>query len=336
MNQLESFKSGMLFNTKGMPGREGLGRWQDLVYEVAPMELDIQLIGGKKKDHSLFAAHASAQITGNVGIFSSTISHDCPLRATRNHEQISRARTEGIGLYLQDTGSGPEIRYRGKNGQRLASSEWILLNTSDNYQITFGAGKITGHMLFFPAGMLEGLCLNSDAFGIRMSANRPLNRLVASYIRTLAGTNQPIASAGTGEAMARNLVELIAIAANDKPDIRDSYHKGLASGILEQLTHYLDAHFQKPGLSPEDAAAAAGITSRHVHRILERADTTFSEQLFTRRLRHAHYLLTDTACRHTITDIAYDCGFSNPAHFCRKYREMYGRTPSETRNFQQS
>ncbi|MDE6367782.1 MAG: helix-turn-helix domain-containing protein, partial [Muribaculaceae bacterium] len=47
------------------------------------------------------------------------------------------------------------------------------------------------------------------------------------------------------------------------------------------------------------------------------------------RLKQAQLLLKTT--EKTISEIAYETGFSTPAYFTRCYRESFGETPSETR-----
>lgn len=47
------------------------------------------------------------------------------------------------------------------------------------------------------------------------------------------------------------------------------------------------------------------------------------------RLRYARWMLVNTARR--ITDIAYECGFADSAHFIRVFREAYGVTPGKLR-----
>lgn len=48
------------------------------------------------------------------------------------------------------------------------------------------------------------------------------------------------------------------------------------------------------------------------------------------RLKQGNLLLTTT--EKTISEIAYEIGFSTPAYFTKCYREAYGETPTETRN----
>ncbi|MDE5894827.1 MAG: helix-turn-helix domain-containing protein, partial [Muribaculum intestinale] len=48
------------------------------------------------------------------------------------------------------------------------------------------------------------------------------------------------------------------------------------------------------------------------------------------RLKHGHNLIVSTD--KTISEIAYETGFSTPAYFTKCYRDAYGETPTEVRN----
>lgn len=48
------------------------------------------------------------------------------------------------------------------------------------------------------------------------------------------------------------------------------------------------------------------------------------------RLKQARTLLTGT--ERTVSEIAYEVGFSNPAYFTKCYREAFGETPTELRD----
>lgn len=80
-------------------------------------------------------------------------------------------------------------------------------------------------------------------------------------------------------------------------------------------------------------AGQLGISSRQLERLfqvaLEMRPAQYYRQL---RLRHAHWLLTNT--RASITEIAIDTGFSDCAHFSRHFRSVFQRSPSASRQDQ--
>ncbi|WP_459625520.1 GlxA family transcriptional regulator [Burkholderia sp. 3C] len=77
-------------------------------------------------------------------------------------------------------------------------------------------------------------------------------------------------------------------------------------------------------------ARMTGSSVRHLERAFA-AEMRCSPNEFYRRmrLRYARWMLVNTTRR--ITDIAYECGFSDSAHFIRVFREAYGVTPGKLR-----
>jgi AraC-like DNA-binding protein len=58
-------------------------------------------------------------------------------------------------------------------------------------------------------------------------------------------------------------------------------------------------------------------------------NTTPGKWLIEKKLAHAKRLLVQTD--KTITNVAYDSGFENTAHFCRLFKQKTGITPMEYR-----
>jgi AraC-like DNA-binding protein len=79
-------------------------------------------------------------------------------------------------------------------------------------------------------------------------------------------------------------------------------------------------------------ARAHGISLRYLHAIYSANGTSFGRELIRFRLEHARRLLLDPAEQgHSIDDIAWQCGFSDPSHFRRRFRDFYGVPPSAMR-----
>ncbi|MBN3763696.1 GlxA family transcriptional regulator [Burkholderia sp. Ac-20365] len=77
-------------------------------------------------------------------------------------------------------------------------------------------------------------------------------------------------------------------------------------------------------------AKMIGTSVRNLERaFMAEMDTSPNEFYRRMRLRYARWLLVNTARK--ITDIAYECGFADSAHFIRVFREAYGVTPGKLR-----
>ena len=100
---------------------------------------------------------------------------------------------------------------------------------------------------------------------------------------------------------------------------------------LRKVMDYLRNHLAD-NVKVEDAAKAAGISSRTLGRQFSEAGTTFSEYLSYQRIISALELMADKT--KTLKEVAYDTGFSTPANFNRAFKQVMGVAPSEMRRRQ--
>jgi AraC-like DNA-binding protein len=93
---------------------------------------------------------------------------------------------------------------------------------------------------------------------------------------------------------------------------------------------FIEANWHRP-LQIEDLSAVSGVSARTLFKAFrEVRGTTPMAFLKMVRLRRARELLAsgDPAC--SVTAVAFRCGFGNPGHFARYYREVFGELPSQT------
>lgn len=82
--------------------------------------------------------------------------------------------------------------------------------------------------------------------------------------------------------------------------------------------------------SVEEIARRLGIGAWELNRAFQRqANESPSAAYRTMRLAHGHWLLLNTS--RTITEIAFECGFSDAAHFSRWFKRAYQSPPSKFR-----
>lgn len=101
----------------------------------------------------------------------------------------------------------------------------------------------------------------------------------------------------------------------------------------EFYNHFLKIFKERMGdasLSVDSLAGEMGLERSQFYRKLK-AITNYSPVELIRRLRlnHAKMLLVQSEM--TVSQIAYETGFSSPAYFTKCFREAFGETPTETR-----
>jgi AraC-like DNA-binding protein len=107
------------------------------------------------------------------------------------------------------------------------------------------------------------------------------------------------------------------------------------SGVLFQLvSNHIERNFRNPQLGVAEIAAVHGISPRYVHKLFEQhgPGQTLTEYVIECRLEWAVRRLADPRARHaTVTDTAYEAGFSDLTHFYRAFRQRYGAAPGKFR-----
>ncbi|MBJ8341961.1 helix-turn-helix domain-containing protein [Antrihabitans sp. YC3-6] len=85
-------------------------------------------------------------------------------------------------------------------------------------------------------------------------------------------------------------------------------------------------------LSAETIAAAHNISVRYLYKITANAEFTLAQWITNQRLLAARAELANpTSAYRSVAMIARTWGFTNPAHFSRRFRDAFGSTPREWR-----
>ena len=79
-----------------------------------------------------------------------------------------------------------------------------------------------------------------------------------------------------------------------------------------------------------------GLQPYQIQRAFKSFGTTATKYLLTKRLETARHLLSENALSKNpmlISTIAYRCGFSDISYFNRRFKEVFGTTPSRAITF---
>jgi len=83
-------------------------------------------------------------------------------------------------------------------------------------------------------------------------------------------------------------------------------------------------------VSLPELALVAGMSNRQFQRLFSRELGQSPARFYLElRLKHAQMLLQRSMG--SILDVALECGFSEPSHFTRQYRKLFGETPGQAR-----
>ncbi len=103
------------------------------------------------------------------------------------------------------------------------------------------------------------------------------------------------------------------------------------NNFYHRFIEIFTAEMGNPDLNVDAIAQRMGLERSQFYRKIK-ALTNFSPVELIRNLRLKQGRKLITSSEKTVSEIAYEIGFSTPAYFTKCYREAFGETPSETRS----
>jgi len=101
------------------------------------------------------------------------------------------------------------------------------------------------------------------------------------------------------------------------------------AALRRRILRAIELRLGDPRLNLVRLAAAEGVSARAVQKLLDEDALTFSQYLRHRRLARAAETLADPRQSEVpVGEIGFRCGFTDPAHFSRAFRQHHGVTPS--------
>jgi AraC-like DNA-binding protein len=99
----------------------------------------------------------------------------------------------------------------------------------------------------------------------------------------------------------------------------------------ERIRAFVRRNLGNPDLSVDLIARAMKCSKRYIHKLFS-GDQTVSDYIWSLRLDRCRAVLSSPAGRDiTLTQLAFDTGFSSSAHFSRTFRDKFGTPPKAFR-----
>ncbi|MBB3957530.1 helix-turn-helix domain-containing protein [Novosphingobium sediminicola] len=147
-----------------------------------------------------------------------------------------------------------------------------------------------------------------------------LRGFIASiFAQSWSDTHTPAESEALGEVLMRLLANAMRT--------RESRPEAGAD-LRERVLAFVEDNLANGALRTGSIAQSLGVPAREVQMVFAEMATTASDYINTRRLALAADRLRKGTRGASLSDLAYELGFSDAAHFSRRFRERFGETPS--------
>ena len=98
--------------------------------------------------------------------------------------------------------------------------------------------------------------------------------------------------------------------------------------FINDFTHYVEKAIANPELNVDEIAEALGLSRSNLYRkIKSLTDYSPNELIRTIRVKYAKQLLNSKA--KSISEVAYEVGFSSPSYFAKCFKDFYNESPTE-------
>ncbi len=125
---------------------------------------------------------------------------------------------------------------------------------------------------------------------------------------------------------------LVSLLAQQTPDVSLPLGAAGRNSLIQRICEDVEARMNNPDLSLADVAAVHNVSTRYLQKLFENAGESFTHYLRQRRLERCRADLIDpTHAALSISQIGFNWGFSDAAHFSRSFRDRFGSSPRSYR-----
>jgi AraC family transcriptional activator of tynA and feaB len=309
------------YSTDDVEGRSRLAYWTDLHWECF---CPVAITPASADD---FRARFSIGTVGSLAI-AETNSMPAALEHDERHLVESPAKRFSMLMALDGT---IQVSHRG-NKIALEPGDWTLLDRLASSHLSFHAPNraISVHVpqmaldRFLPTR--TDLCGRAMRGG--MGFGSTLRSAVMSVWERMHGDIEPSAETILVDVLLRLIAASCALEHKEEPS-----GKTIASARKTQIRHFIEAHLRDADLSVERIAHSLDISPRYVRMIFATESESVTAYILRRRLERCAEIIVDPLLQHrTLTETAFEWGFSNMAHFSRAFKRHFGVSPTEFRS----
>lgn len=211
----------------------------------------------------------------------------------------------------------------------LSPGEWSVYDTSRPYTV-INPVSVEQLIVMIPKTQLPEV-LPYESFVVHhLSGRSGIGRLAWDAMLSLY-QELPSMSVQAANGMAGVLTELVHLSLIDLQG--RSSHMSQREALRDRIVGHVARHLHDPRLNVDAIAQALNCSRRHLYNAFGQDQGGVAGYIVKQRLALARRKLEGPAnAARTLTDLAYECGFSRPSQMTQLFRAQFGMTPREYRN----
>lgn len=250
-----------------------------------------------------------------------------PSKVSRWVADGPRKTSGSVLLHLQSEGTSINMQ-RGRS-ETVDVGQGALCDADRSYEVDF----LTPYEMFVVELPISGIIARDPSFdldrfaGLKVDLKR--TQLLLAFLRA-AWQQMDCLEFDTDwrDCVSRTGIDLAMRAISQS---HDDTLSGSTAEMRRAVIEYIRANLGNPDLRTSTIASALNVSPRSVQSVFERIASTASGFILEQRLEQASERLVSAPGQQTITDLAYECGFSDSAYFSRCFSKRFGVSPRDYR-----
>lgn len=310
----------LVFSTDGIEPSRRYAAWQGAICDVY-VHVDVE--SEKRSDYQGFIREARF---GAVTMTDVLLSEQ---RISRRERHIAKLDKDCYYVEFVQHGKINVLQ----SGQSLLSNASVgaIFSASEAYDLEC-IGKVRSLYLEIPRQeFAERFPKDRIPLARTMATGRGLGRIASEFCSMLASEGASL-DAQVRARLGDELMDVLALALDMGERDDFTADRSVRQVRLRSVKAWIEEHLADPDFSLDKIAKNNGISLRHLHYLFRLTDMSVSEWIWDRRLQRCHDLLTRPEPRPlSVTEVAYQLGFSSSSHFSTAFRRKFGISPSDLR-----
>jgi AraC-like DNA-binding protein len=310
----------LVFTTDELEPSKRYAAWQGAICDVY---VHVDVNAEKRSDYEGFIREARF---GAITMTDVLLSEQ---RITRRERHIAKLDKDCYYVEFVQQGNVNILQA----GQTLLSNPCVgaIFSASEAYDLEC-MGKVRSLYLEIPRKEFAARFSDSKLpVALTIPTGRGLGRIAAEFCASIAAEGSALDETVRSR-LGTELMDVLALALDmgDKDELSEDATAQKAR--LRSVKGWIEQHLTDPDLSLEKIARSNGVSLRHLHYLFRLTDVSVSEWILDRRLQRCYDVLTRPELRSlSVTEVAYQLGFSSSSHFSTVFRKKFGHSPSELR-----
>jgi len=309
---------GATWSTTGVPDREALTRWNDVVRQTL-CAMDIS------SPATRFHAYLNQTQLGCVCLSDLATGPQQVHRSRGDISRDTRERDTEVTLDLIQLWTGTMEFEQAGQENTLVAGDCVVLDRTQPYR--FSVSETSTMSLNMPYAWLKGWTADPSALvGRRIDGARGWGLALSTMLRQLE-IDEIDKYALPRATIADQIAALLVLACAPSASLARPSDR-----LRRRAMDVIHAHAHDPEMNPDGAAAELGISKRYLHAVFAAAGTSFGRELNAVRLAKARAMIENPRYRDLpIGELAWRCGFLDQGHFAKRFRERFGISPTSLR-----